>query len=338
MYEEQFYISDSGLTIKYAYEGLAGEYQLVHQQNGSCVLQFFLNIPDPGQCPSANLSIPESASGTIIPNDIFNHSNSLALYKKNHSSSSWQYILSTDKGHLNHSVNTYEEQFYISDSGLTIKYAYEGLAGEYQLVHQQNGSCVLQFFLNIPDPGQCPSANLSIPEGASGTINPNNILNHSNSLALYKKNHSSSSWQYILSTDKGHLNHSVNMYEEQFYISDSGLTIKYAYEGLAGEYQLVHQQNGSCVLQFFLNIPVSGRRHYGLYGVLGLAIILLGLYLCWKWKRGDKGTAQLAGGLANGTLPPESPEVQESSADPPRRENGNSFPHECDTETNAFLP
>ncbi|XP_077779659.1 uncharacterized protein LOC114591963 [Podarcis muralis] len=191
------------------------------------------------------------------------------------------------------------------------------------------------------DPGQCPSANLSIPEGASGTIIPNNILNHSNSLALSKKNHSSSSWQYILSTDKGHLNHSVNPDAEQFYISDSGLTIKYAYEGLAGEYQLVHQQNGSCVLQFFLNIPVSGRRHDCAYAAVGLAIFLVLCFtvcICRKRKRRVNDITQLAGGLANGFLPPGSPEVQESSADPPRRENGNSFPHECNPETNAFLP
>ncbi|XP_032998479.1 uncharacterized protein LOC117042967 isoform X2 [Lacerta agilis] len=201
-------------------------------------------------------------------------------------------------------------------------------------------SC-LSTLADFSDPWNCPSANLSIPEGSSGMIIPNNILNHSNSLALNKNHHSSSSWEHILSIAKRHLNHSVGTYEEHFYISDSGLSVKNAYEGLAGEYQLVYQQNTgrSCVYQFFLNIPVSGRRHDYAYGALGLAIFLVlcfAMYLCWK--RRDKDTAQLGGGLANGTLPPGSPEVQESRADPPRRENGNSFPHECDPQTNALLP
>ncbi|XP_053234640.1 uncharacterized protein LOC128408674 [Podarcis raffonei] len=288
-------------------------------------------------CPYANVSIAEGSSGMIFAN-VSSYPNILILIHKSSSSDPDVDILLITGGKLKPYNSSFKEHFYLWGNDLFINNTNKQRAGEYQLQDTLR-NCFHRVFLSIPDPGHCPSANLSIPEGASGTIIPNNILNHSNSLALYKKNHSSSSWQYILSTDKGHLNHSVNTYEEQFYISDSGLTIKYAYEGLAGEYQLVHQQNGSCVLQFFLNIPVSGRRHDWAYAAVGLAIFLVlcfTVYLCWKWKRRD--TAQLAGGLANGTLPPGSPEVQESSEDPPRRENGNSFSHECDTETNALLP
>nr|XP_028575581.1 uncharacterized protein LOC114591963 [Podarcis muralis] len=271
-------------------------------------------------CPGANVSIAEGSSGMIFAN-VSSYPNILILIHKSSSSDPDVDILVITGGKLNPYNSSFKEHFYLRGNDLFINNTNKQLAGEYQLKDILRKNCFHRVFLSVPEPWHCPSANLSIPEGASGTIIPNHILNHSNSLALYKKNHSSSSWQYILSTDKGHLNHSVNTYEEHFHISDSGLTIKNAYEGLAGEYQLVHRQNGSCVLQFFLNIPVSGRRHDCAYAAVGLAIFLVLCFtvcICWKRKRRDNDTAQLAGGLANGTLPPGSPEVQESSADPPQ--------------------
>nr|XP_034963087.1 uncharacterized protein LOC118081060 [Zootoca vivipara] len=289
---------------------------------------------DRWHCPSANLSIPEGSSGMIIPNKILNHSNSLPLYKKNHSSSSWQYILSIAKRHLNHSVGTYEADIYISDSGLSVKNAYEGLAGEYQLVYQQNESCVLQFFLNIPGSTHCPSRNVSIAEGSAGMIFAN-VSSYPYILLFLK---SSSFDGPILAITEGELRVYNSSFKEHFYLQGNDLFIKNSSKQLAGEYQLEDFERKIC-FQVFLSIPVSGRRHDCAYGALGFVIFLVlcfAMHLCCK--RREKGTAQLAGGLANGTLPPGSPEVQESRADPPGRENGNSFPHECDPQTNALLP
>ncbi|XP_077781325.1 uncharacterized protein LOC144327048 [Podarcis muralis] len=270
-------------------------------------------LPGSTHCPCANVSIAEGSSGMIFAN--ISSYPDILLFHNSSSSDSDDAILAINGGKLRIYDSTNNIYFYLWGNDLFINNTNKQLAGEYQVEDFLRKNCFHRVFLSVPDPWHCPSANLSIPEGASGTIIPNNKLNHSNSLALYKKNHSSSSWQYILSIAKRHLNHNDDTYEEHFHISDSGLSIKNAYEGLAGEYQLVHQQNGSCVLQFFLNIPVSGRRHDCAYAAVGLAIFLVlcfTVYLCWKWKRRDKDTAQLAGGFANGTLPPGSPEVQES--------------------------
>ncbi|XP_034954687.2 uncharacterized protein LOC118076178 [Zootoca vivipara] len=108
-FKEGFYLQGNDLFIKNASKQLAGKYKLKDRDSKIC-FQVFLSILDPRHSPSANLSIPEVSSGTIIPNTL-NHSNSPALYKKNHSSSVGQ------------GVDTYGKHVHISDSSPSIKNA-----------------------------------------------------------------------------------------------------------------------------------------------------------------------------------------------------------------------
>ncbi|KAH0630438.1 hypothetical protein JD844_013462 [Phrynosoma platyrhinos] len=177
-------------------------------------------------CPSTNISLPEDSSRVIAAN-VSTYPNMLVLCKNNCD----QEILILKKGHANYVDFAYMDHFYISGNDLAIKNTSKMLTGY---------------------PSYCSSTNFSLLEDSSEIIiDP--MSSNSHVFDLYMKDNFSSHWQHILNIANRQLDYVRKDYEGHFMISEGGLAIKNATEGLTGEYQLADSSSESCK-QFFLSM------------------------------------------------------------------------------------
>nr|XP_020671469.1 uncharacterized protein LOC110091634 [Pogona vitticeps] len=99
-------------------------------------------------CPSTNFSLSEDSS-MILAANITNHDSILDLYKKNESTSDWEYVLCIRNGHISCWNSEHASYFSLSHNDFAVKNAKEVITGYYKFVRSLNSSCMQQFFIAV---------------------------------------------------------------------------------------------------------------------------------------------------------------------------------------------